>query len=600
MQGFKKICNSLIFRLILWVGLTLLVGLGAWVYYSAYERRALTLAVVMFMGTLSIIGLFFFRFINRPIRKLIKETRQIGKGDFDNPIHVDRQDEIGALALAIDDMRQGIGKRQETLNDQWREYQALFEGVPCFITVQDRDLRLIRYNREFAEAFSPEVGDHCYRAYKGRSERCESCPVIKTFEDGKPHYSEEQGINKDGTESYWMVRTSPIKNAKGEVISAMEMSLDLTHLRWLEKEAEKSEEKYRLIFDTIPNPVFVLHKDNFEILDCNDRVAEVYGFTKEEILKTSFRNFFVPDQREEYASAMSSITIFPRVRQLRKDGQTIFVNIRISSFEYAGQAALLVTTTDITASLLAQQQLIQAGKLATLGEMATGVAHELNQPLSVIKTAGSFLIRKIQKGEPIRDDILRTMAEEIDGHVDRASKIINHMREFSRKSEVVRETVQVNEVLDKALEFFSRQFKLREIELVRDFDEALPLILADGNRLEQVFINLLTNARDAIEQRCEEERDSGEKERVISVKTGMEHGMVTTRVRDTGTGIAQAVLDRIFEPFFTTKKVGKGTGIGLSISYGIVQDYDGIIQVESREGEGTTFIVQFPVPGDET
>ena len=258
-----------------------------------------------------------------------------------------------------------------------------------------------------------------------------------------------------------------------------------------------------------------------------------------------------------------------------------------------------MTTPDITASRLAQQQLIQAGKLATLGEMATGVAHELNQPLSVIKTAGSFLIRKFQKGEPIHDDILRTLAEEIDSHVDRASKIINHMREFSRKSEAVREKVQVNEVLDKALEFFSRQFKLREIELVRDFDESLPLILADGNRLEQVFINLLTNARDAIEQRCEE-RDPGEKMKVISVKTGMEQGMVTTRVGDTGTGIAEAVLDRIFEPFFTTKKVGKGTGIGLSISYGIVQDYDGIIRVESREGEGTTFIVQFPVPGEET
>lgn len=583
--------------MIFWVDLILLVGFGAWAYYSAGERNILALAAFVFIGTSIIIGLFIVRFVNRPIKKLIEETRHIGTGDFDKRIHAGRQDEIGDLALAIDSMRRGIRERQGALNSQWHEYQALFEGVPCFITVQDRDLRLIRYNREFAEAFSPEVGDYCYRAYKGREERCESCPVIMTFKDGQPHYSEEQGINKDGTESYWMVRTSPIRNAKGEVISAMEMSLDLTQVRWLEKEAKKSEEKYRLIFNMIPNPVFVLDEENFQILDCNERVAEVYGFTKSEILKTSFVHLFAADQREEYASAISSTQILPRVRQVRKDGQAIFVNIRVSSFEYAGRPTLLVTTTDITASLLAQQQLIQAGKMATLGEMATGVAHELNQPLSVIKTASSYLIRKVQKHEPIDDEILKTMAEEIDGHVDRASRIINHMRDFSRKSEVGKERVQVNDILAKALDFFSQQFKLREIGLEKDFEDPLPLILADSNRLEQVIINLLTNARDAIEKKCDENA-SGEKTRIISVKTGIEEGMVTIRIRDTGTGIAEPILDRIFEPFFTTKKVGKGTGIGLSISYGIVQDYDGIIRVETKEGEGTTFIVQFPIPSE--
>lgn len=597
MKAFQKIVHSLGFRLIFWVGLFLLVVLGIGAYYSVCEKSILVPAAVVFIGVSSIIGIFLWQAVSRPIKKLIKETQQIGRGDFENNIPVDRQDEIGDMALAIDDMRQSIADKQEALNNQWREYQALFEGVPCFITVQDRDLRLIRYNREFSEAFSPKVGDYCYKAYKGRKQRCESCPVIETFKDGQPHYSEEQGINKDGTESYWMVRTSPIKNAKGEVIYAMEMSLDLTQVRWLEKEAKKSEEKYRLIFNTIPNPVFVLDRENLEILDCNERVAEVYGFSKEEILNSSFINLFVEDQREEYASAILSANFLPRTTQVRKDGQSIFANIRVSSSEYAGRDALLVSTTDVTTSLLAQQQLIQSGKMATLGEMATGIAHELNQPLSVIKTASSYLIRKVRKREPIDDRILETMAEEVEGHVDRASKIINHMREFSRKSEAVKEKVQLNDILGKSLEFFSQQFKLREIRLVRDFQDPLPVIFADGNRLEQVFINLLTNARDAIEKKSEGP-DSGEKNKTITVRTRTEEGMVTVRIQDTGTGIAEPVLNRIFEPFFTTKKVGKGTGIGLSISYGIVQDYDGIIKFKTKEGEGTTFIVQFPIPGE--
>jgi histidine kinase len=169
------------------------------------------------------------------------------------------------------------------------------------------------------------------------------------------------------------------------------------------------------------------------------------------------------------------------------------------------------------------------------------------------------------------------------------------MREFGRKSEVAKEKVQVNEILRRALDFFKQQLKLREIEVVEKFEEHLPLILADSNRLEQVFINLLINARDAIERKWEQGKLKEEMKR-IALQTSLEQGMVTIRVTDNGTGIPKAILEKIFEPFFTTKKVGKGTGLGLSISYGIVRDYDGTIRVVSKEGEGSTFIVQFPLP----
>jgi histidine kinase len=473
------------------------------------------------------------------------------------------------------------------------EYQKLFEEAPCYITVQDRNLKLIRYNREFAERFSPEPGDYCYRAYKGRSERCEICPVIRTFEDGQPHYSEEAAVDKDGVETYWMVKTSPLKNSEGEVIAAMEMSLDLTQVKVLEKKARKSEEKYRTIFNTIPNPVFVLSAQQLKILDCNDSVAAVHGFHKNEILMTSFLDLFEAHDREAMEGRLKSENIIDRARQLRKDGKFIYVNIRISSSEFDGRQVFLVTISDITLRLMAEQHLIQAGKMATLGEMATGVAHELNQPLSVIKTASSYLQRKAVKHEPIPEEILGALAEEIDSHVDRASKIIKHMREFGRKSDVARERVQVNTVLRRAVDFFHQQLKLREIEVVEDLHEGIPEILADPNRLEQVFVNLLLNARDAIEKKWEQ--DGGiDRVKRITLKTALENQMVTIEVADTGTGIPEAIRDKIFEPFFTTKKVGKGTGLGLSISYGIVHDYDGSIRVESTEADGASFVVKFP------
>jgi histidine kinase len=394
-----------------------------------------------------------------------------------------------------------------------------------------------------------------------------------------------------------VVRSAPIKDAKGEVVAAMEMSLDVTQMKFLEEEVEKSEKKYQTIFNTIPNPVFVLDEKTLNILDCNESATAIYGFNKEEILKTSFLNFFEENHREEYASEIKSTNILNKIRHLRRDGQTIYVNIRISSSEYAGQDVLLVTTSDITKRLTAEQQLIQASKMSTLGEMATGVAHELNQPLSVIKTSSSFIIKKVRKNETIKDEILKTLAEEIDSHVDRASKIINHMREFGRKSDIKKETVLVNEPLEKALEIFSQQLKLREINVVKELEKDLPPILADPNRLEQVFINLLINARDAIEEKTDKANQEG-KPKEIFLKTAFKKGMVTIEVKDTGVGIPKSILDKIFEPFFTTKKVVQGTGLGLSISYGIIQDYGGHIRAESREGVGSNFIIHFPVPNE--
>ncbi|MBW2517846.1 MAG: PAS domain-containing sensor histidine kinase, partial [Deltaproteobacteria bacterium] len=261
---------------------------------------------------------------------------------------------------------------------------------------------------------------------------------------------------------------------------------------------------------------------------------------------------------------------------------------------YPGEKVYLVTTSDITRRLQTEQQLIQASKMATLGEMATGVAHELNQPLSVIKTASRFFMKKIRNHEKIEDDILLTMSEEIDAYVDRATKIINHMRQFGRKSDVTLEKVQVNAVLEKALQILGQQLKVRGIDVVQDFEKDLPLVMADSDRLEQVFINLLINARDAIDERWQgQAHPPGAK--TITLKTTSNAEWVTAEVHDTGTGIPESILERIFEPFFTTKKVGQGTGLGLSISYGIIHDCSGSIRAVSRQGEGTGFIIKFPI-----
>lgn len=558
-----------------------------------FQEGLIGLAIFVFLITSAIIIIFVFKFIKEPVNKLIDGTLRISRGDYSSKIEINGKNEVQQLAQVINKMGEEIGVKQEELNRQKDEYQNLFETVPCIVTVQDRNYRLVQYNREFAEKFDPEPGDFCFRAYKGRSEKCIICPVEKTFEDGQVHTSEETGLSRDGTEKHWLVKTSPIKNTNGEIIAAMEMNLDITQRKQLEKKLAESEKKYHGIFNNIPNPVFVLDEETLQILDYNDSMTSVYGYNREEISRMSFLDLFNSTDRIRMAVSLRESEVIDQIKQVKKDGQILYVSIRVSPSEFPGQRVLLVTTSDITKRLETEQQLIQASKMATLGEMATGVAHELNQPLAVIKTASSYFMKKVRKKEPIAEDIMMTMSEEIDSHVDRASKIINHMRQFGRKSDLELEEVQVNDALERTFEIFSQQLKVRGIDVTWQTEDRLPTIMADTDRLEQVFINLLINARDAIMDRLEAEPDR-EFDKKIFLHTHSEDNKVIVEVCDSGVGIPAAILDKIFEPFFTTKQVGKGTGLGLSISYGIVQDFGGTIQAARHEPKGTCFIIEFP------
>ena len=560
---------------------------------AVFENSLIVLGILIFFITSAILTLFVLRFVRQPIKKLMNETNLIANGDYRSKLDIGQNDELGQLSTAIGRMGKKISEKQNELNQQRDEYQRMFELVPCLISVQDRDYKLVSFNQEFAQKFSPKPGDFCYAAYKGRSMKCEICPVEKTFEDGLPHISEERGVSKDGTPSHWIVTTSPVKNKKGEIIAAMEMSLDITERKLLEEELRKSEEKYYAVFDNIPNPVFVLDTQTLEILDCNTSVKPVYGFSKAELIHKSFLVLFKEEAREEYGDLLKKSAELNQVVHQNKTGDLLYVNIRISPSEYAGDEVFLVTTSDVTKRLQAEQQLIQASKMATLGEMATGVAHELNQPLAVIKTASRFFMKKINKKEKIKDDILLTMAGEIDSYVDRAARIITHMRDFGRKTDVTLENFQVNEILESAMQILGQQLKVRGITVEWDLQPDIPGIKADPGRLEQVFINLLINARDAIDEKWQSPQPETEQKK-ISLKTRAGNSTVKVEICDSGCGIQKRVVDRIFEPFFTTKKVGHGTGLGLSISYGIIQECNGSIQAVSQPDSGTCFIMKFP------
>jgi C4-dicarboxylate-specific signal transduction histidine kinase len=231
-----------------------------------------------------------------------------------------------------------------------------------------------------------------------------------------------------------------------------------------------------------------------------------------------------------------------------------------------------------------QEQLVQAGKLATLGELTTGVAHELNNPLNNIGLFVGNVIDRVEAGEEDLDRIVEDL-ERVVEQVQKATEIITHLRTFGRASPVSFEPVAVQEVVDRALSLVQEQLRLRQISVTLDFLPQSPVVLGNAIQLEQVFINLLTNARDALEA-------SERKEVHIACSVGED---VVIVFRDTGPGIPDGLEQRIFDPFFTTKDVGSGTGLGLSITYGIVGEHDGEITVENRPGEGAAFRIALPL-----
>jgi two-component system NtrC family sensor kinase len=235
----------------------------------------------------------------------------------------------------------------------------------------------------------------------------------------------------------------------------------------------------------------------------------------------------------------------------------------------------------------AQDQLVQIGKLAAVGELAGGMAHEINNPTGIILTRVGYLLSEIRDGRlslEFEEDM-----KTLEIHAKRIARITNGLLTFSRHSTFELNSVEINEVIEGSIGIVEHRFRRHGVHLLRNIPADLPVIIADANYLEQVFINLLNNAVDAVD-------DEGEiRIEVDPVAIDNGNSALEIRVSDNGCGIEAENVDKVFDPFFTTKEVGKGTGLGLSISYGIIQEHGGTINVSSRPGEGAVFIIRLPL-----
>jgi two-component system NtrC family sensor kinase len=319
----------------------------------------------------------------------------------------------------------------------------------------------------------------------------------------------------------------------------------------------------------------------------NSQMEVMYALPRWQALTRPLREVFPAEFVEEFYRVRQSSGIHNlyKFRMITPAGETRMVNVAIAplvtkKFNVIGR---LIIMDDITERVELEAQLTQADKLSSIGLLAAGVAHEVNTPLAVISSYAQMLSKQLQ-GDPQRSGLL----EKITRQTFRASEIVNNLLNFSRTSGTEFSDVQVNKIIIDTLALLEHQFKTSKITVQDDLADRLPDIQGNPGRLQQVFLNLFLNAKDAMP-------DGG----VLRISTSNGEGVSVT-VSDTGSGIAQEHIHRIYDPFFTTKNVtgegpSRGTGLGLSVTYGIIQEHAGKIRVESRPGEGTTFYLDFPL-----
>jgi len=366
---------------------------------------------------------------------------------------------------------------------------------------------------------------------------------------------------------------------------------------------------------------------SYNITLFNKQAQKVFGYTEDEMIGRSI-NLLLPEMdREQHTSQIHGFVETNEgrvsrakrnyVRGQAKDGHDVLLDAAISKFTHIDQVVLTVSFEDVTEKVQIQETMIQSEKMLSVGGLAAGMAHEINNPLAGIiqnlQVMSNRLSGGLKKNEIIAKEVgvdfehvqayiekrgIAPMIEAVMESGVRAAKIVNNMLSFSRKGVGIRTSEDANYILDQTIELASNDYDLkkkydfRKIKIVREYSEALPSLFCEASEIQQVFFNILKNATQAM--MSDENKDKTEAS-CLTIRTMEMNGKLVIEIEDNGPGISEAICKRIFEPFFTTKAPGLGTGLGLSVSYFIVtKNHLGSMEVDSQVGKGTKFIIGLP------
>jgi len=495
-----------------------------------------------------------------------------------------------------DELQQKIRFEAQLRKDR-RQLQQILDSIPDAVAVMNRNMEIERVNARFHEVTGLEpaqlAGRHCPDPFcrKHRNEPVEgsTCPFEEVFETAQPVQYIQFEAGDGVQEGYYEVTATPVFDEDGRVVMVVETSRQITEQVMLKRETEESERRFRQFIENAHDMITI--KDTGGVyLEINPPAAHLFGLEPVDFIgRTDFDIF--PDKlarrlsrkdREvlENARHMSS-----EEKLVLKGREKYLDTVRFPIVDYKGDVTGVCSISrDVTEHKRLQEAVVQSEKLAAVGKLAAGVAHELNNPLTGILSFAEELKMDFDEDDPVRADLEIIVRETM-----RCRQIVRDLLDYARMSRPQRQNIDLNHVVERSLSLVKKQAVFHDIEFDVRLANDLPQVSVDPNQMQQVFLNLIINAAEAM-------NNSGKI--TIASNRHLDGHFVEVAITDRGHGIPPKKIKQIFEPFYSTKGQ-QGNGLGLSVVQSMVEQHGGKVKVESEVGKGSTFRIRLPAIAEE-
>ena len=501
-----------------------------------------------------------------------------------------------------------VGTNDDLLHQfDWRV--RVFDSLSLPTLILSKDKVIVYANKVAVKKFGmlaqELMGKSCHQVFYNSKDPCSPniCPFPKVLQDKKGRSTLRRIISHDNQEIWEDRLFSPILDDNGEVMYVMESVRDVTRLKVLEKELRETKEFLEKAVESSACAIVAANRKG-KILFMNPAAEKLFGYSVAELVdKESVENLYPAGVARAIMKKLRDETLGGKgklpsmaITILNAKSEEIPAEITASiMYEDEEEIATMGIFSDLREKIAVEQklkqareQLAQSEKLASLGQLAAGVAHEINNPLGGILLYANLILEQMDGENPFREDIKYVIED-----AERCREIVKSLLAYSRQTSPIREIIQFNDLLEQSLLLIRDQAIFQNIKLVKELPGDMMLVHVDKNHLTQVCINLIMNAISSMD---------GKGTLTFRSYRNKAAKKVYLEIEDTGCGIPEENLPKIFDPFFTTKGPGKGTGLGLSTSYGIVKENGGNISVKQTSPNGTTILLELPlfVPSDKS
>ncbi len=470
-----------------------------------------------------------------------------------------------------------------------RRYRELFDNIQEGVFFSTPDGRFIEVNDALVRMLGYRSREHLLQA----DVRTQVCFSVEQYEElagqmeqyGAVRNHEQTLVRQDGTPVHVLINAFAVRDSQQRIVQYRGVMLDISGLKTFQSELQRERDFSGKVLNNTQSLILVA--DTAGLVSYANRRWYDMGYQQNQLLSRPLEELIVPARRQALNEAFAATLAGQQIDNLevqivQGEGRVGYFSMNLSPMrdDQGNVASIVVVMSDITDAATLQAKLLHAEKMAAVGQLVSGVAHEVNNPLTAILGFADLLMENPEVPQSARKD-LRVILEQ----AQRTKQIVQNLLSFARQMPPQRRPVQLNTVLSRTVQLRAYDLQSRGAEVVEQLDPDLPEAIGDAHQLQQVFLNILNNAYDAV-------RDTGRPAR-IEIRTANRGNFVEVSFRDNGYGIS--FPERIFDPFFTTKEIGKGTGLGLSICYGIVREHGGeILCHNNTDGQGATFIVRLP------